>query len=262
MADEKKIERSVEIEAGADAVWRAVSDAEELKKWFPPGVGGAIWLSWGEGSDWESPIEIWQPGKHLRTVDTTPVEGSAPIRVAVDYLIEATGGTTVLRLVHSGFAASTWDEELDTMGAGWMTFVLNLKHYLERHPGEPRTVAYARHQPVDLARTEVYGRTLRAMGVDADSLRIGGSFRARTRNGDEFRGVVKAFTPPINVTATVENWNDGFLMIEIEPGRERCRPAIWLSLYGEAGKQAPAVQKRLRDLLSHEFPIPDKTAGP
>ena len=268
VAGEKKIERSVEINADAAAVWRALSDAEQLKNWFPldarvkPGVGGSLWLSWGEGSDWEAPIEIWEPGKHLRTVDTIPVEGSAPLRMAVDYLIEAKGGTTVVRLVHSGFAASTWEDELDTMGAGWMTFLLILKHYLERHRGESRTMAWVRHQPVQAPRAEVYARTLSAMGVDGEALRIGGAFRARTRNGDEFRGVVKALRPPINVTATVENWHDGMLMVEIEPGRERCRPAVWLSLYGEEGAKAPAVQDRLRKLLWQEFSIPDKTDRP
>ena len=261
MAGEKKIERSVEIDATPEEVWQAIADGEELKRWFPldarvkPGVGGAVWLSWGEGSEWESPIEIWQPGKQLRTVDTMPVEGKEPLRIAVDYIIEGKGDTTVVRLVHSGFAADTWEDELDTMGAGWAAFLANLKHYLERHRGEPRTIAFFRHEPVPLPRPEVFRRATKALGIkDVESLKPGSRFTALTREGDRFEGVVRVAVPPINITTTVENWNDGFLILEIEPGRERCRPAIWLSLYGDARKDAEAVQKRLAKLLRDEFP--------
>ena len=91
----KKVEREIEIAATPDEVWRALSDGEELKRWFPldarvkPGAGGSVWLSWGEGAEWESPIEIWEPGKRLQPVDTIPgQEGAPPTRIAVDYVIE------------------------------------------------------------------------------------------------------------------------------------------------------------------------------
>ncbi|HVS32844.1 MAG TPA: SRPBCC domain-containing protein [Thermoanaerobaculia bacterium] len=262
----KRIEKSVEIHATAGEVWEALSNAEELKRWFPldarvrPGEGGALWLSWGEGSDWETPIEVWQPGKHLRTVDTTAVEGGEPRRVAVDYLIEAQGGgTTVLRLVHSGFANDTWDDELDSMGAGWAAFLAHLKHYLEHHRGQARTLAYVRHEPVELPRREVFMRTTAALGIaEPEGLQPGMRLSAVTREGDRFEGFVKVAAPPINISGSVENWNDGFLMIEIEPGRTRCRPAIWLSLYGKARGEAESVQQRLRKLLQDEFPSTER----
>ena len=122
MSDEKKVTAEISIDADADAVWRALSEGEEIKRWFSPearvtpGVGGAVWLSWGEGADWEAPIEIWEPKRHLRTVDP------APSKLAVDYFIESKGGETVLRIVHSGFAADAWDDEIDTLNAGWRTF--------------------------------------------------------------------------------------------------------------------------------------------
>jgi hypothetical protein len=39
-------------------------------------------------------------------------------------------------------------------------------------------------------------------------------------------------------------------MIEIEPGRERCRPAAWISLYGDAGRDAAAMQQRLEEIVA------------
>ena len=45
---ERKLEREVMLEAPVDKVWKALTDAQELKKWFPlearvtPGAGGEI----------------------------------------------------------------------------------------------------------------------------------------------------------------------------------------------------------------------------
>ena len=249
----KKVEKEIEIDATPEEVWRALTEGEELKRWFPldarvtPGVGGVVWLSWGEGSEWEAPIEVWEPKKHLRTVD-------APTKLAVDYFIESRGGKTILRLVHSGFGDDMWDDELDTLSSGWASFLANLRHYLEVHPGKARSIAFFRHAPVESPRPDVYRRTMKAMGMDStDRLKVESRYATTSRNGDHFEGVVKVNAPPIHFTGTAENWGNGFLMIEIEPGRERCRPAIWCSLYGPATKEAGALQERLKRLMEEEF---------
>jgi uncharacterized protein YndB with AHSA1/START domain len=242
----KKIEQEVVIRATPEEVWRALTDAEELKRWFPldarvhPGPGGSVMLSWGEGMDWESGIEVWEPNRHLRTVDA----GGGPQKMAVDYYIEARGGETVLRLVHSGFADDAWEDELDTTSSGWGAFFANLRHYLERHPGEPRTLAFYRHPPVQLDRETVFARLVGKMNIR----REGGRYTS-----DWFEGRIDVDRPPIHFTGSAENWNDGWLMIEIEPGRGRCRPCIWVSLYGEEQAKAPELQKRIQGLLEETF---------
>ena len=51
----RSIEKAVTIDAAPDAVWKALTDAEEITRWFAPdarvtpGQGGKVWLSWGEG---------------------------------------------------------------------------------------------------------------------------------------------------------------------------------------------------------------------
>lgn len=246
MSDEKKVIAEVSIAADADAVWRAVSEGEEIKRWFcsdarvTPGPGGAVWMSFGEGMDWEVPIEIWEPGRHLRTVDPPPS------KLAVDYFIEAKGGETVLRIVHSGFAADAWDDEIDTLNAGWRTFAQNLRHYLERHRGQPRTFAHFRHPAVPLSRAEAFPRLLSALGVTL--VDEGARF-----SGPLFEGTALVAKPPINFSASLANFGEGFLMLEVEPGKERCRPSVWVSLYGDAGREAPALETRLRDLLTRAF---------
>lgn len=246
MSEEKKVEAEITIDADAATVWRALSEGEELKRWFPldarvtPGEGGAIWLSWGEGMDWEAPIALWEPNRHLRTVDPPPST------VAIDYYIESKGGQTVLRIVHSGFAADAWEDELETLNSGWRAFLATLRNYLEQHRGEPRAVAYFRHPVVELERSEVFPRMLEALGVPLVN-------EGQRFSGPLFEGIAEISAPPVNFSGALENLGRGFLMIEIEPGRGRCRPAVWVSLYGEAAAQAPALQERLSDLVTSAF---------
>jgi uncharacterized protein YndB with AHSA1/START domain len=250
---EKEVTCEISIDADAATVWKALTDGAELKRWFPldarvtPGEGGAVWLSWGEGADWEAPITIWEPNRHLRTIDPPPS------KLALDYFIESRGGETVLRLVHSGFAADAWDDEIETMTAGWRAFQANLKLYLERHRGTPRTMAYFRHPVVELPRQDAFPRLMTALGLDGQELREGGRFAISAPDDVRLEGVVQVLAPPGNLSGRVENLDDAFLMIELEPGRGKCRPAFWLSLYGDAGKKAPDLTKSLEKLWKYTF---------
>lgn len=51
-----------------------------------------------------------------------------------DYVLEAEGGKTVLRLVHSGFGSSAdWDSEYEGTREGWSACFVGLKEGLEQH---------------------------------------------------------------------------------------------------------------------------------
>lgn len=88
MNEQRSHETVVEIAAPAEAVWKAISEADEIMRWFAPQakvepgpdgsmVGGTMWLSWGAGVEGTSRIEIWEPGKRLRMV--TEREGAYDI---------------------------------------------------------------------------------------------------------------------------------------------------------------------------------------
>ncbi len=57
----RAVEREIEIDAPVGAVWKALTDAEELTRWFPlnagvtPGVGGSVWMSWTVWLCWVQP---------------------------------------------------------------------------------------------------------------------------------------------------------------------------------------------------------------
>ncbi len=57
----RAIKKEVLIDVAPDVVWRALTEADELSRWFPvearvaPGAGGSIWLSWGGGAEGNAP---------------------------------------------------------------------------------------------------------------------------------------------------------------------------------------------------------------
>jgi uncharacterized protein YndB with AHSA1/START domain len=138
----------IEIDATPDQVFRAVSEAEEIKRWFAPiarvdpRVGGEYFISWGPGMEGApSTITIYEPGRRFAAAKerSTPYGADAsaqpgpPLTIVVDYQIEAiAGGKTLLRLVHSGFGQGAgWDNEFEATRTGWTEFMQALKRMLE-----------------------------------------------------------------------------------------------------------------------------------
>jgi hypothetical protein len=71
----------------------------------------------------------WQPGQRL----TLGWAGQS-----IMFEIESRGGTSVLRLVRSGFSAdSKFDDEFDATFGGWSTYLAILKYVLTHKAAEP-----------------------------------------------------------------------------------------------------------------------------
>lgn len=143
-------ETRVEIDAPVDVVWHALTDPAAIARWFAPkttvqpGAGGHIVADWGPGLEWRTDIDLWEPNRRLRLVESrdrvmsaSPVEKRLePCRLVQDYRLEAAGNRTVLSLVHSGFGeGAAWGKEYEGTRGGWAGCFLRLKHGLERHRG-------------------------------------------------------------------------------------------------------------------------------
>jgi uncharacterized protein YndB with AHSA1/START domain len=258
----RAVRAEIEIDAPVEAVWKALTDADEMTRWFPldarvsPGPGGSIWMSWGPEFEGESRIQVWEPHRHLQAVEDSPF---GPL--TVDYYLESQGNKTVMRLVHSGFGTGTqWEDEYyEGVESGWPFMLRNLRHYLERHRGTPRLVAWPRLK-VQPSIEEAWQRLMGADGLVREGalagLRPGDRYRWQAATGDTFEGVVQFLNPVKNFCATVENLNDALLLVGVSQLFGQREVSLWLSAYGVPPEQVEALNERFLGLLRALFPEP------
>lgn len=140
-------ETIIDLKATPEEVFRAITDPEQIVKWFAPEsrvdprVGGEYVFSWGPGMEGKTTIVAWDPNTHFgtcsqRSVTYGPkgkIDTGVIRQMAVDYYIESIGdGVTRLRLVQSGFGPeAAWDDEFESIKTGWASFLKKLKEILE-----------------------------------------------------------------------------------------------------------------------------------
>jgi len=264
----RSLDTSIEIKAPVEAVWKALTDASELTRWFPPDarvtpeVGGSLWWSWGKEFEWESRIEVWEPQRHLRATYTSPPHAGAgtgqALPLVMDFYLEAAGGQTVLRLVHSGFGATAdWDEEYDGVRRGWAVELRCLRHYLEHHQGTPRQLAWTVH-PISLPFPEAWAWIMSPAGLlregSLDGLREGDPYSAVAATGDALEGVVHVLLPPRDFSASVKDLNNALFRIHFEAILGLRQIWVWLSAYGLPQKDVDAFGARWQNLVETLFP--------
>ena len=238
----KRLKKEVEITASPAAVWKALTDPEELARWFPlsaqvtPGAGGSMFLSWGPGCEGESRIEAWEPQKLLRLIEQAGGGATDAQPVTIEWKLEQQGGKTIVRLVQSGFATgAAWEDEyFASTEYGWGFMLINLRHYLERHAGTPRRVAWPR-QKVAVSREEAY-RLLAAPGglfsEGTGGLAAGAEYMLESATGENFEGRVEFVKPPRGFCLSVRHLNDALLWLSIEGAPGEHEVQLWLSAYG------------------------------
>ncbi len=247
--NQKTIDVTQVIDASPEDVWAALTTVHGLKQWFvvdariDPKVGGNIWISWGPGSEGEAPIHAWEPNRHFGwTENYGDDEEGRPIRVLVDFEIEGRDGHTTLRLVQSGFTAGGgWDEMYDALTDGWTYFLFNLSHYLGRHGGKPRGLAWKRAK-TDLDRKAAWDRLLTTGLVHAGN---GGDAGAVTLEAETPAQIVSS-RPGYHFAATLPELDDALLFVEVE-GKHI---GFWLSTYGLAAERVGALQGVLEERVA------------
>jgi uncharacterized protein YndB with AHSA1/START domain len=140
----RTIELTRTIAAPPEAVFRALTDADELTKWFAtsadsdPRTGGAFDYRFEFAED-ESRNHSYG-GVYGEVVANERVSYPWRSRLGdtrVDVTLRPSGESTELRLVHSGWGESSeWRESLRMHEEGWRFFLDNLKSWLES--GEDR----------------------------------------------------------------------------------------------------------------------------
>ncbi len=272
----RSIEKEIRILAPVEVVWKALTDAEELMRWFPlearvtPGEGGAVWMSWKNEYQFNTPIAAWKPSEHLRLIYMEPTPAAkpgepgmpfeVPYQIALDYHLEGRAGETILRLVHSGFSPdASWDSQYDGTVSGWEFQLYGLKLYLERHRGTPRKCIVCRAMRPTLSRQEAWDRLWGPMGLGTRVHRppgeVGVRYALTTAAGDHLEGMVEFWSPPVNFAATVTTLNDAWMRIHLdELAMFGVRDVnLWISTYALPEQQVSELQGRFDGLFAELF---------
>jgi len=258
----KRLKKEIEIAASPAAVWKALTDAEELARWFPlsarvtPGADGSIFLSWGPGCEGEARITGWEPQKLLRWIEQAG-GGAESEGATIEWKLEQRGGTTVLRLVQSGFfAGGDWaDEYFASTEYGWGFMLVNLRHYLERHAGTPRQVAWPRVK-VGVSREEAYRRLAAPGGLfreGAGGLAASSEYMLEAATGENFEGRVEFVRPPRGFCISVRELNDALLWLTIEGSGAEHEVQLWFSAYGVPQTKVESFEKQWAGVLGRIF---------
>ena len=256
--------RELEIKAPKEAVWKALSEAAELTRWFAPRAkingpeGGEVSWQWTNDIIWPQKIEQWREGERLLTVYDSPVDdgkgGKVPL--FVDFQIKGKGGTTTLRLVQSGFGPEAdFDEEFDGISSGWVIELRSLQLYLEHHLGQARQLTWLLGNfagDSDNAWHKLIGPEGFNCASALRELNVGDHFDFTTAAGDRFSGEVFVNKPRCFV-GIVKNWGNSFLRIQVESCGGPDQVWLWHASYGQDVQKIAGLQSNWQHMITKLF---------
>jgi uncharacterized protein YndB with AHSA1/START domain len=195
----------VVVDAPHVEVWRALTEPDEIRRWFG-------WDYAGLDEEIESIfVENARPEPPGRILMSEGEDQSA-------IEVEADGARTIVRAV--GPASMPRDDAFDPIEEGWRGFLLQLRHYVERHPGEKR-------------------RTLRLTG-EANPVAVLAAVAG------EIEGESRRASPHLSVTTT-DSYGGGLVAVESsEPfdGAESCRVNVTITTYGFDDERLARLRER------------------
>jgi uncharacterized protein YndB with AHSA1/START domain len=141
-----EIELETTLAASPELLWAAIATGPGIDSWFmgrnevEPRAGGVAAMETG-GHREEAVITAYEPGKRFATRTATAADGRF---MAFEYLLEGRdGGSTVLRVVHSGMLGDNWQDEYDALRRGWPFHLHTLAEYLTHFAGRAGVPVFA-----------------------------------------------------------------------------------------------------------------------
>ncbi|RMI30660.1 SRPBCC family protein [Nocardia stercoris] len=153
-----ELEFDIALPASPEQVWAAIATGPGIDSWFmgrnevEPRVGGVASMDTG-GHREEAVVTSYEPGSCFATRTAPGPDGRF---AAFEYLIEGRdGGSTVLRVVHSGLLGDDWADEYDALRRGWPFHLFELREYLTHFRGRTGVPVFgvAPGMPAAAART-------------------------------------------------------------------------------------------------------------
>jgi uncharacterized protein YndB with AHSA1/START domain len=142
----------VVVAAPVEAVWRALRDPAEIRRWFG-------WQYDEQGGLDEEIRYIFV--EHSTADDEAHVlDGGEGGTIS----LEPQGDRTVVRVTRAA-PAGGWEGVYDEVNEGWLTFIQQLRFYLERHAGQERSTLHVSASGDEWFRSEHQIGTVREDGA-------------------------------------------------------------------------------------------------
>jgi len=269
--DGRRIETEIRTSATPEAAWQAWTDPAEISRWFTDDARGEakpggvlVWTFRGFG-EIPYPVAVADAPHHLVLAGEIP--GRGPF--ALEILIRRSGGETVVRLVNSGFLeGAEWDDEYEGVQSGWEGSLALLKHYLERHPDQPRRAALI-VRPAAVGAKELYrhfseGEALAGWLTSAGGLgEVGASASLTLHEGAKLTGRVIAATGREKVV-TWEEEDGSVLELKGFGAAGRRMVGVRITTWGADPGRLDRLQRLLTpavERLATQFPPVATTTG-
>jgi uncharacterized protein YndB with AHSA1/START domain len=141
--DERRwVELEVLVPGTPEQVWRAIATGAGISAWFTPTaveerVGGAITFTLDGGATSSGTVTAWEPGSRF-AYEERGWSGDAPPLATEVVIVSRSGGSCVVRMVHSLFTSKdAWDDEMEGFEKGWPGFFEVLRAYLRDFTDQP-----------------------------------------------------------------------------------------------------------------------------
>jgi uncharacterized protein YndB with AHSA1/START domain len=135
---EFQLTHDIDVPGTPDEVWAAIATGPGIDSWFmgrnevEPRVGGATRMAM-PGFDATGTVTAYEPGRHFAFRSDAAEDGTF---MAFEYLIEGRdGGSTALRMVHSGLLGGDWEGQYDALKKGNPLYLRTLALYVEHFAG-------------------------------------------------------------------------------------------------------------------------------
>jgi uncharacterized protein YndB with AHSA1/START domain len=169
---EFRTDNEITVDATPDEVWQAIATGPGVDSWFmgrneiEPREGGAVRMAVENHFTAESTVTIWDPPNRLVHRGFEREDGSF---MAFEFLVEGReGGSTVVRMVHSGFLGQDdWESEFDALRKGDPMYLRSLGTYLKYFKGRIGTPVSA-WAPPQSSEDAVWDVLKRGLGLDGE----------------------------------------------------------------------------------------------
>lgn len=211
----KHLEFTTTIVAPIDEVWNALTTGEGLQAWYvakatvEPGLGGEVAISWGEGPEGLSRIDIWEQPHRVRFayVPQGGMEVGDQGGGSEEWFLTHDDGVTTVRLVHSlpDPGVEDWQGYYGDIERGWSLFLATLGYYVESTERRGRVTTLATPRVRGEA-TEVWKRLQAELGLSGP---VAGAETALTIDGSSVPAKVLVAAEPLAILLDV----DGTLLL-------------------------------------------------